>query len=50
MIKPKYVCQKCKKKFQREKPGPTECPFCNHIYVDWVNYKEWDKEYRSKEN
>ncbi len=25
----------------KDKPGPTQCPFCGSIYVEWVNYKEW---------
>jgi len=21
--------------------GPTECPVCHHLYLKWVNYKEF---------
>ena len=41
--KPTYVCQRCGLRFEREKPGPTECPACEHLYVDWVNYEVFAK-------
>lgn len=22
-------------------PGSTECPKCEHIYVEWLNYAAW---------
>ena len=22
-------------------PGMTECPRCENIYVEWVNFKKW---------
>jgi len=36
----KYVCRNCWYEFEREKPGPTECPKCKELYVDWINYEE----------
>ena len=36
----KYKCMKCGYYFEKEKPGPTECPNCGHLYVDWLNYVE----------
>ena len=41
-IKPKYVCRECKYTFETDKPFFGNCPKCNNIYVDWVNYDEWD--------
>jgi rRNA maturation endonuclease Nob1 len=35
----KYQCQKCKKKFTRDFPGPIACAFCGHLYVDWLNWE-----------
>jgi rubrerythrin len=35
----KYRCQKCLFYFEHEFPGPTECPKCGHLYVDWLNSK-----------
>ena len=40
--KPKaiYKCMKCKHRYKGE-PGPTHCPKCGHIYIEWINYKLW---------
>ena len=43
----KYRCQGCGHKFEREKPGPVECPECKHPYIDWLNYKEVLRELRA---
>jgi uncharacterized Zn finger protein (UPF0148 family) len=40
MPKSQYRCQKCKFKFERDKPGQVMCPACGHIYVDWINYEK----------
>jgi len=24
-------------------PGPTSCPVCGHLYVEWTNYEQWRK-------
>lgn len=39
-----YKCMKCDHYFEKEKPGPTECPNCGHLYVEWLNYKEVKKD------
>lgn len=47
----KYRCQKCGYRFEKEKPGPVECPKCSHLYIDWLNFKEvliWTKERKEK--
>ena len=36
----KFKCRKCQHEFENEKPGPTQCPKCSHLYVDWLNWKE----------
>lgn len=30
-------CQNCLRQWHRV-PGPHECPFCGHLYIDWLNY------------
>lgn len=39
--KPKFICIDCRREFVNEKPGPTDCPFCNSHSVSWVNYSNW---------
>lgn len=39
-VRAKYRCQQCKFYFELDKPGPTRCPRCGFIYVDWLNHKE----------
>lgn len=48
----KFKCknESCKKVFEhtwyggdinnRDSHSATQCKFCNHPYVDWLNYKE----------
>ena len=47
MIYATFKCLRCGYQWSNI-PGPTECPYCNHLYVKWLNYeemrKEWDKE------
>ena len=35
----KFKCKSCQQEWQ-SKPGPTQCPFCGGLYIDWVNYAE----------
>ena len=35
----KYRCRKCKHEYECL-AGPTQCPLCQHMYVDWLNYEE----------
>lgn len=41
-----FRCLKCGHKWE-DKPGPTQCPKCWHLYVKWENYeamrKIWNK-------
>ncbi len=39
-MKVKYRCQKCLFYFELDNPGPTQCPKCGHLYVDWLNHVE----------
>ena len=36
------MCLSCGQEWE-DKPGPTECPKCKHLYVKWLNYKEMEK-------
>jgi len=36
-----FQCLSCGYKWD-SKPGPTQCPKCGHLYVKWLNYKEWE--------
>ena len=36
----KYKCRKCNHEFKNKEPGPTQCPKCGHLYVDWLNWEE----------
>jgi len=40
----KYKCLKCDHNWEEYKPRMVECPICGHVYVKWVNFKEWRKE------
>jgi len=42
-MKAEFQCLSCKHQWE-DKPGPIECPKCNHIYVKWLNYKKMEKE------
>lgn len=34
-----YQCCSCDRQF-KDKPGPTQCPYCGHFYVRWLTYDE----------
>ena len=38
----KYRCKSCHSEWE-DYSGPTECPVCRHLYVDWLNYEELSK-------
>lgn len=44
----RYRCLRCGHEWNGA-PGPgtaddpTQCPKCGHLYVSWLNYKEWEK-------
>ncbi len=38
----KHKCQKCGHEWEG-RPGPTKCPKCNHLYITWLNYKDFIK-------
>lgn len=42
-MKCQYRCQSCGHKFDRDNPGPVECPKCQHFYIDWLNSAEYAK-------
>ncbi len=42
-MKAKFQCLSCNCKWE-DKPGPTECPKCSHLYVKWLNYEKMKKE------
>jgi hypothetical protein len=35
---PHFKCLKCEHEFLLEKPEPTFCLKCGHLYVKWLNY------------
>lgn len=35
----KFKCMRCGYKYER-KPGPTTCPKCESLYVEWLNWRE----------
>jgi len=35
----KFKCLKCGYLYE-DKPGPTQCPKCRHLWVKWLNYEE----------
>ena len=44
MEQPTYECCKCDYRWSQPKTGPTECPICQHNYLDWINYEEhWER-------
>lgn len=45
----KHKCLKCGCKWD-SRPGPTQCPLCNHLYIKWVNYDEMRKMWDDREN
>jgi len=38
--KAKYQCRKCSYYYELDRPGPTLCPKCGYVYVDWINHIE----------
>jgi len=42
-VKAKYKCLKCNYKFESN-PGPTSCPNCGHLYIEWLNYRGYWKD------
>tara|TARA_Y100000310_G_C20133115_1_gene556773 strand:+ start:328 stop:489 length:162 start_codon:yes stop_codon:yes gene_type:complete len=34
-----YRCQECGTDWWDD-PKPVECPKCDYLYIDWLNYKE----------
>ena len=43
----KFKCLKCGHGW-KDKPGPTQCPKCGHLFVKWVNYEMLANGWRSK--
>lgn len=39
----RYRCQGCKHEWDQA-AGPTQCPKCGHLYLDWLNYEELAKQ------
>lgn len=49
-----YKCKSCKHIFSQA-PGilvwgkdQGACPVCGHLYCDWLNFDEWQKEYENE--
>ncbi len=41
--KAEYKCMKCGYQYISD-PGPTVCPWCGSLYVEWTNYtKDFQK-------
>ena len=41
--KAEYKCMKCEYQYTSD-PGPTTCPHCGSLYVEWTNYiKDFQK-------
>lgn len=38
-MKARYRCLDCGHEYLGE-PGPTQCPVCGHLYVEWLNHEE----------
>ena len=34
-----YRCRRCKHEWS-EQTGPTQCPACGRLYVDWLTHEE----------
>jgi hypothetical protein len=41
-VNAKYKCLKCGLEYESD-PGPTQCPSCGHLYIDWLNYEYFEK-------
>jgi Zn finger protein HypA/HybF involved in hydrogenase expression len=37
-----YKCLNCNHIY-KEQAGPTECPLCGHIWIQWIDYEKWRK-------
>ncbi len=48
LIFPKYKCQKCKREWVQKKPDIGPCNYCEHDWVDWLNYDEYIKQFKVK--
>ena len=44
----KHKCLQCGYEWE-SRPGPTQCPLCNHLYIKWVNYDEMRKMWDDRE-
>ena len=38
----KFKCLGCGYEYE-DKPGPTTCPQCKHIWIKWLNYEEMER-------
>jgi len=37
-----FKCLACKHEYKAN-PGPTQCPKCKHLLIEWVSYEEKEK-------
>ena len=44
-----FKCLKCDYEY-KDKPGPTQCPKCGHLYAKWLNYEDLAKKWKKKYN
>lgn len=35
-----YKCMRCKFEYE-DSPGLTQCPKCNHLYIEWINHEQY---------
>lgn len=40
-MKALYKCVKCGYEYESLLPRSAQCPKCQNLYVEWVNYDEW---------
>lgn len=45
----RYQCLDCKKEWGLLTPNSHACPHCGHVYVKWLNYDEWHKDWHKRE-
>lgn len=38
-----FQCKQCNHEW-KENSGPTKCPSCGHLYVNWKNYQQFTKD------
>ena len=43
-----YECLWCGEKHADKEPMGSSCPHCGHIYVKWVNYEAWRKDWHKR--